>query len=275
MSSDRFGGKTALVTGAGGEIGAQSALRMAREGASLVLFDRKEELLDGTRAACEEAGAAVWTFGVDQTDRARVDEAVAAAWEGAGRIDALFANAGYGQFAPFLEISERAWHRHVDVNLSGTFHVCQATARQMAGDEGGGAIVVSESSGAIVHSDQLLAYCTTKAALKMMVTGMAAELGTHRIRVNGIMPGVVETAMTGIALGNPEHRDVLLSETPVGRLGKPDDVAALVCFLCSSEAAFINGESISIDGGQTVHGHPRWFRLDYRDAHEERWEIPR
>jgi len=276
MSAGRFAGMTALVTGAGGDIGAAVARRMAEEGVDhLVIFDRKEELLDETRGACEAAGATVHAFGVDQTDRARIEEALDEAWERVGRIDALFANAGYGQFAPFLSISERAWHRHVDVNLSGTFHVCQATAQKMADDRGGGAIVVNASSGAVTHADQLSAYCATKAALRMLVMGMAAELGTHRIRVNGVMPGVVETGMTAPMLANDGHRDVLLAETPAGRLGRADDVAALVCFLSSSEAGFITGESVLIDGGQTIHGHPRWFRVDYREAHEERWEIPR
>jgi NAD(P)-dependent dehydrogenase (short-subunit alcohol dehydrogenase family) len=274
MSARRFEGMTALVTGAGGDIGAATALRLAGEGAALVVFDRKQELLADTIAACEKAGAEVRGFGVDQTDRARVDEAVRAIWE-QGRIDVLFANAGYGRFAPFLSISERDWHRHVDVNFSGTFHVCQALARRMADDRGGGSIVVNESSGAETHADQLAAYCATKAGLRMLVKGMAAELGTHRIRVNGVMPGVVETGMTAPMLADQRHRDVMLAETPAGRLGMADDVAALVCFLSSSEAGYITGESVLIDGGQTIHGHPRWFRLDYREAHEERWEVGR
>lgn len=271
--SGPFDGTTALVTGAGGGIGAATARRFAAEGAALVLFDRKRELLDDTADACRGAGGTVHAYAVDQTDRARVDEAVADAWAAAGRIDALFANAGYGRFAPFLAIQEPEWHRHVDVNLTGTFNVCQAVAARMADDRGGGSIVVNASSGAVTHSDQLSAYCVTKAGLRMLVIGMAAELGTHRIRVNGVMPGVVETGMTAPMLSDGRHRDTMLSETPVGRLGRADDVAALVCFLSSADAEYITGESILIDGGQTIHGHPRWFRLDYRDAHAERWEV--
>jgi NAD(P)-dependent dehydrogenase (short-subunit alcohol dehydrogenase family) len=270
----RFEKATALVTGAGGDIGAATARRLASEGATLALFDRKEELLAETVADCEAAGATVHAFGVDQTDRRRVEEAVAEVAARAGRIDVLFANAGYGQFAPFLSISERAWHRHVDVNLSGTFHVCQVVAAQMAADRAGGSIVVNTSSGAFTHSDHLSAYCTTKAGLRMLIRGMAAELGAYRIRVNGVAPGVVETAMTAPMLADARHRDVLEAETPVGRLGRAEDVAALVCFLSSAEAGFVNGECVLVDGGQTIHGHPRWFRQDYRDAHQERWEIP-
>jgi 3-oxoacyl-[acyl-carrier protein] reductase len=89
------------------------------------------------------------------------------------------------------------------------------------------------------------------------------------------MPGVVETGMTAPMLQDPRHREVLLAETPVGRLGEPDDIAALVCFLASEEAGFVTGESVMIDGGETLHGHPRWYRTDYRDAHQDDWEIGR
>jgi NAD(P)-dependent dehydrogenase (short-subunit alcohol dehydrogenase family) len=271
----RFDGKTALVTGAGGDIGTAAARRLADEGARLVLFDRKAELLDMVAADCRERGAEVDMHAVDQTSREVVDAAVGDAWRAAGRIDVLFANAGYGKFSTFLQTPLREWNRHVDVNLTGTFHVCQAVARLMAADSGGGAIVVNASSGAQVHSDQLSAYCATKAALRMLAVGMASELGIHRIRVNAVMPGVIETGMTRPMLENGGHRDVLLAETPVGRLGRAEDVANLVCFLASDEAAFVTGESVMVDGGQTIHGHPRWFRADYRRPFEESWEVGR
>lgn len=269
----RFEGMAAFVTGAGGDIGAATALLLGQEGARVVLVDREATMLSGTVAECERLGVEHRALGVDQRSPEAIDSAVSAAWEWSGRIDVVFANAGYGRFAPFLEISGAEWSRHIEVNLSGTFHLCQAVARRMAGDRGGGSIVVNESSGAHTHSDQLAAYCASKAGLRMLVKGMAAELGTHRIRVNGVMPGVVETAMTAPMLRDDRHRQRLLAETPTGRLGKPEDVAALVGFLCSPEAGFINGESILIDGGQTIHGHPRWFRLDYRDEFSENWTV--
>jgi NAD(P)-dependent dehydrogenase (short-subunit alcohol dehydrogenase family) len=271
----RFDGKAALVTGAGGDIGAAAARQLAGEGARLVLFDRKLELLAATVSACRELGAEVVADAVDQTDRDRVARAIGSAWEKLGRIDVLFANAGYGRFSTFLATPHTEWQRHVDVNLNGTFHVCQETAGRMATDARGGAIVVNASCGAVNYSDQLSAYCTTKAALRMLTVAMASELGIHRIRVNAVMPGVIETGMTRPMLADDRHRQVLLADTPVGRLGQPDDVARLVCFLASDEAAFITGEAVLVDGGQVIHGHPRWFRVDYRRPFEEEWEIGR
>jgi NAD(P)-dependent dehydrogenase (short-subunit alcohol dehydrogenase family) len=271
----RFEGKVCLVTGAAGDIGAATAIRFAREGGLLVLFDRKAELLEGTAAAIAELGGEADCLGVDQTSRAAVDAAVAEVVERHGRIDVLFANAGYGQFGGFLEVTDRQWNRHVDVNITGTFNVCQEVARAMVARRAGGSIVLNASSGAVLHADLLGTYCTTKAAVRMLGIGMASELGAHRIRVNTVMPGVVQTAMTAPMLADDRHEQVLLADTPVGRLGEAEDVASLVAFLASDEAGYITGESVLIDGGQVLHGHPRWFRTDYRDAHESRWEIGR
>lgn len=275
---NRFDGRRVLVTGAAGDIGQATALLLAKEGARVAVFDRKLELLEETVRLCEEAGAEVFALGVDQTDRGAVEAGVGQVADAIGGVDALFANAGYGKFSSFLEQPVKEWQRHVDVNLTGTFHVSQVVARQMVAQRSGGSIVINASSGASQHSDLLGAYCATKAGLSMLATGMASELGNHRIRVNSVKPGVVETGMTMPMLsGNngEAHRAVLLADTPVGRLGLPEDVAELVAFLLSDHAAFITGESVMIDGGQTIHGHPRWFSSDYRQDHEESWEIAR
>lgn len=273
--TSKFREKVGLITGAGGDLGAATARRMVAEGMNRVaLFDREESLLDETAAACRKLGATeVLTAAVDQTDREAVIEGVGSVVARFDGIDVLFANAGYGQFAPFLAVSPRAWQRHVDVNLNGTFYVCQEVGKAMAERGAGGAIVVNASSGAVQHADQLSAYCATKSALRMLAIGMAAELGIYDIRVNTIMPGVIETGMTKPMLADERHRGAILADTPVGRLGDPEDVARLVCFLASDDAGFITGESILVDGGQVIHGTPRWFRLDYRDRHDETWKV--
>ena len=274
--NSRFAGRIAIVTGAAGDIGAETALAFAEGGARLAIFDRKVELLEDTAARCRKAGADVLELGMDQMSREAVEEGIAAVVAEYGRVDALFANAGYGKFSPFLEQPVKEWERHVGVNLTGTFHVCQVVAQQMVLQAQGGAIVINASSGATQHADLLSAYCATKAGLRMLTTSMASELGAHRIRVNAVQPGVVETGMTAPMLGGEDgdrHRALITANTPVGRLGLPGDVANLVTFLASHEAAYINGQSIMIDGGQTIHGHPRWFQSDYRRAHEENWNI--
>jgi NAD(P)-dependent dehydrogenase (short-subunit alcohol dehydrogenase family) len=272
--SQRFAGAVAIVTGAAGDIGGAAARRLAAEGAALALLDRRAEGLAQIEEACRDAGArSVLGLAADQTDREAVDAAVEQVVDRLGPIDVLFANAGYGQFASFLETSQRNWTRHIDVNVTGTFNVCQAVAAQMVQARRGGAIVVNASSAAHVYSDRLFAYSVSKAAVRMLGMGLASELGGHRIRVNVVMPGVVETAMNSASLDDG-HRESMVSQTPIGRLGRAEDVARLVAFLASPEAEFITGASVTIDGGQTLHGWPRWFALDYSEPHSEEWRIP-
>jgi NAD(P)-dependent dehydrogenase (short-subunit alcohol dehydrogenase family) len=140
----------------------------------------------------------------------------------------------------------------------------------------GGAIVVNASSGATQHSDLLSAYCATKAALAMLATGMASELGAYQIRVNTVLPGVIETPMTHPMLSSDDgQREVILSATPVGRLGHPRDVAHAVAYLASDDAGFITGHALAVDGGQTIHGHPQWRQIDYREKFASNWRAGR
>jgi NAD(P)-dependent dehydrogenase (short-subunit alcohol dehydrogenase family) len=269
----RFENKVCLVTGAGGDIGRATAIQFAAEGAIVALFDIQLGLLEETAARIREVGKEPRCYEVDQTSREAVEAGVAQAIGELGHIDVLFANAGYARFSSFLETSQRNWTRHIDVNLTGTFNVCQVVARHMVAHRTGGAIVVTASSGATQYSDYLPAYCAAKAAVRMLAIGMASELGAHRIRVNAVLPGAVETAMTAPALADDRHRQFLLADTPVGRLGEPSDVARAVAFLASDDASYITGESVMVDGGQTIHGHPQWFRTDYRKPHQDVWEI--
>jgi NAD(P)-dependent dehydrogenase (short-subunit alcohol dehydrogenase family) len=264
--------QSVLITGAGGEIGAAVARMFGANGAQLTLFDRNLALLKEVTEDCERLGAKVVSVAVDQTNRDMVEAGVSRALESHGGVDVLFANAGYGKFASFLDQPLSEWQRHIDVNLTGTFHVCQEVARAMTESRRGGTIIVNASSGATQYSDLLLAYCASKAALAMLVTGMASELGAHRIRVNGVLPGVIETGMTRPALdSNDDQRQALLTSTPVGRLGLPEDVASAVHFLASDEASFITGHCMPVDGGQTIHGHPQWYYTDYRKPFQSQW----
>lgn len=249
----------AVITGAAGELGAAMAGRFHDLGYRLALFERDNETAE---AAAAPYGDAAIGIAANQADCGAVDAAMERVASEMGRIDVVVANAGYAKFGPVLEMDARTWDRHVDVNLNGTFYVCQRAARVMAERRTGGSIVVVSSSLALAHADETSAYCTTKSALLPLVRSMAAELGIYRIRVNAVMPGVVETAMTQWMLDEPGVRDDLLQYTPIGRLGRPADIADAVEFLCSDKATFITGASLSVDGGQAIYGQPRWRRQD-------------
>ena len=267
----------ALITGAAGDIGQATAVSFARRGFDIAVFDRVEELLAETVALCESEGASVYAAGVNQIDYETVQAGVQAVVDHFGRIDALFANAGYGKIAQLIDEPLKEWQRHVEVNLNGTYYVAREAANAMIAGGRGGSIVLNASSGASQYSDLLGAYCITKAGVKMLSVGLASELGNHRIRVNSIEPGVVETGMTAPMLNGENgaaHREVLGINTPVGRLGAPEDIAELVLFLSSTDSAgFITGVSVPIDGGQVIHGHPQWFGTDYRNTGAPKWEV--
>ena len=262
----------ALVTGAGGALGGCIVQTLAEADYHVVGLDRDAQALERAHTGWREAGLShVSVKTVDQTDRSAVEQVVAEVHDQLGHIDGLVANAGYAKFGPVLDMPAATWLRHVDVNLNGTFHMLQVSAQAMVEDRRGGWITVISSNLATSHSDQVSAYCVTKAALNHLTQSAAAELGVHRIRVNAVMPGVVETAMTTGMLTQPGVRDGLLALTPMGRLGSPRDVAGVVGFLASAEASWVTGAQLLVDGGQSIYGQPAWLRQDRTVPHEPDW----
>jgi NAD(P)-dependent dehydrogenase (short-subunit alcohol dehydrogenase family) len=258
-----FEGRVALVTGAAGGIGAAAAATFARQGARIAITDKRADDLERVAEALRASGAEVAAIACDQTDPDAVATLFAGIAARFGRLDAAFINAGYGRYGALIDLSFDQWKRHVDINLNGGFLMTQGAARMMAAGGRGGAIVINASTAAAHVCDLLGAYAASKAGVRMLARSFASELGVHRIRVNLVMPGVIETAMTRSLLDDAPVRADVLSETPVGRLGAPEDVAKLAAFLCSDEAGYITGAEVLVDGGQTIHGYPRWFSADY------------
>jgi NAD(P)-dependent dehydrogenase (short-subunit alcohol dehydrogenase family) len=265
-------GKVALVTGGARGLGQETAIELARCGAKVAVADRKLEAAQETAQRCRDAGVEAEAFGFDQAVAESVEECVSTVAKHYGRIDALFANAGTGRFSPLVDMAKKEFDLVQQVNLNGTFYVCQDVARQMIKQGSGGKMVLTASSGARVIAPQLGAYCASKAAVVNLAKHFAAELGNYRINVNAICPGVIATGMTGPMLGSEGYRRMLVRETPVGRWGEPHDVAKLVAFLLSDDAGYINGEDIMIDGGSTLQGAPRWYTFDYSKTNEIDWE---
>jgi NAD(P)-dependent dehydrogenase (short-subunit alcohol dehydrogenase family) len=259
----------AVVTGAAGELGSAIAARLLTNGYRVAAVDRTWDL---ATSVVERLGSPhVAGFAADQTDPDAIIQLAGEVTTQLGTPTVAVANAGYAKFGALLDIPAKAFQRHTDVNLVGTFLFCQAMARAMVAAEESGNLIVISSSLALAHSDQVVPYSATKAALLPLVRGLAAELGTYGIRANALLPGVVETGMTGGMLAQPGVREDLIADTPLGRLGVPTDIADAVAFLASQAAQWITGAAISVDGGQAMYGQPRWIRQDRSTPGHPRW----
>lgn len=264
-----FTGATALITGAAGDIGAAAAAAFAREGAKVVITDRRGEALEEVATRLTAGGAEVMAHACDQTDPEAVVALFEAIWARFGRLDAAFLNAGYGRYGALIDLPFDQWRKHVEVNLNGGFLMAQGAARLMRDGGRGGAIVMNASTAATHVCDMLGAYAASKSGVRMLAKSLASELGVFRIRVNLILPGVIETAMTRSLIDDPAVRADALANTPVGRLGQPHDIARMAVFLCGEAAGYVTGAEVLVDGGQTLHGYPRWFSADYAQAGAE------
>jgi NAD(P)-dependent dehydrogenase (short-subunit alcohol dehydrogenase family) len=263
-------GCVAVVTGGAGGIGSACAASLGARGAQVVLLDRDG---DGLSRVAEGLPPETAGYTVDVTDFESVHDVIDAIGERFGRIDILVNNAGYGRLGALVEMDPRVWRRHIDVNLHGSFNVFQPVARFMIERANGGSIIFIGSTATEFPCDNLGAYAVAKAGVGMLARSLASELGPFGIRVNTVLPGIIETGMTAPLLDEHMNRELATSETPLGRLGEPGEIADVVAFLASPASRYVTGASILVDGGQTIHGFPRWRSMDATLGSQADWQV--
>ena len=248
----RFTGKTALITGSTSGIGAACAVRLASEGANVVINGRSD---DGSQKALLEkiaaAGGEARYFAADVSRPAEVAELVRHTVQAFGGLDVLVNNAGVEHGSDFWDVTEAEYDQVMDVNVKGVFFGTQAFVRHCR-EAGTGGVVVCMSS---VHEEiafpHFASYCASKGALRMLTRNLAGELAPLGIRINNVAPGAIATPINAHLMETPALLDPLKKKIPLGRLGKAEEVAGVVAFLASDEAAYVTGSTYFIDGGLT------------------------
>jgi glucose 1-dehydrogenase len=252
----RLQGKVAIVTGAGSGIGQAIAKRLGREGAKVLINYRGSEAgADDTRRAIEACGSQGEVVQADVTKMDDLRKLVDTAWTRFGSADILVNNAGLEIRSDFWDTKEEDYERQMAVNLRGPFFLTQAFVRRLREAKKPGRIVNISS----VHEDMAFpgftTYCCSKGGMRMMMHNLTVELGPLGITVNNIAPGAIATPINKALLEDKPKLNALLANIPLGRLGTPEDVAAMVAFLTSDDASYITGATFLVDGGLMRNYH--------------------
>jgi len=254
----RLQDKVAIVTGGAQGMGRAISLRYAGEGARVVVADMNPAGAEQVAAEIDGDGGKAIAVAVDVRDQEQVQGMVDTAVEHFGGLDILVNNAGVGKIIPFLETTEADWNFMFDVNCKGLLWCSQAAARQMIAQDRGGKIVNLASQAGRRGEALVLAYCASKACVISMTQSMALALAPHKINVNAIAPGIVDTpfwdevdrqfaALLGMEIGEPKR--TFIKSIPLGRIEQPEDVTGAAVFLASSDADYITQQTFNVDGG--------------------------
>jgi NAD(P)-dependent dehydrogenase (short-subunit alcohol dehydrogenase family) len=248
----RFADRGFLVTGGGSGIGQQVSYAAVEEGARVVVGDLDLERAEATAAEIRRRKGEAQAFRVDVADPESATGFVAAAQASLGRIDVLVNSAGIREIISVLDLLFDEWQRVISVNLTGTFLVSQAFARRLVQQGRTGQIVNLASTLGLMAAPNRAAYTASKHGVVGLTREMALELGERGIRVNAVAPGVVNTRIAKFVIEDPEIGPQYLRTIPLGRFGEPADVASTVHFLASAQAGYITGQTLVVDGGQTL-----------------------
>lgn len=249
---NRLTGKVALITGGNAGIGEAVANRFAKEGAAVVVTGRRKTELERVVRGIEQNGGRALAVAGSVTDETHAQAAVRQAVLTFGRLDILVNNAGIGEFGKRIhETDDAAWLQVLDVNLTGVFRMTRAAVPAML--KQGGSIVNISSIASLVGIPSLPAYAASKGALDALTRSIAIDYAKEGIRCNVVNPGLIDTPMAAPLMANPEMLQPILSHYAIRRAGTPEEVAHLVLYLASDEAAWVTGGTFPIDGGMTIN----------------------